>query len=71
MPIQVRNITKFSVNDFKTELDKVFSRVPDEPNISGSEYTPKTCDQFTGRPSNSLIDHMRGIDFKKKTKAGT
>ena len=61
LPILVRNITKCSVEDFKLKLDKALSRVPDEPNISGGQYTPRACDQFTGKPSNSIIDQIRGI----------
>ena len=61
LPILVRNITKCSVEEFKLQLDKVLSRVPDEPNIIGDQYTPRACDQFTGKPSNSIIDQIRGI----------
>ena len=38
-PIHVRTITNYSV-------DKVLSRVPDEPNISGCQYTPRACDHL-------------------------
>ena len=71
LPIQIRNITKCSVNDFKTLLDRVLSQVPDEPNISGTQYTPRACDLFTGKPSNSVIDQIRGIEFRKNRNAGT
>ena len=71
LPIKIRTITKCSVNDFKTLLDKVLSQVPDEPNISGIQYTPRACDLFTGRPSNSILDQIRGVEFKKNRKAGT
>ena len=69
LPIKIRSITKCSVNDFKTLLDKVLSQVPDEPNISGIQYTPRACDLFTGRPSNSILDQIRGVEFKKNRKA--
>ena len=71
LPIQVRNISKCNVDEFKVQLDKVLEKVPDEPNISGGQYTPRACDQFTGRPSNSIIDQIRGIEFKKNRQAGT
>ena len=71
LPIRIRNITKCSVNDFKTLLDRVLSQVPDEPNISGTQYTPRACDLFTGKPSNSVIDQIRGIEFRKNRNAGT
>ena len=70
LPIKVRNISECSVNDFKTELDKVLSRVPDEPSINGCQYTPRACDQFSGKPSNSIIDQIRGVEFKKIRSSG-
>ena len=56
------------MEEFKTQLDKVLSMVPDEPEVSGCQYTPRACDQFTGKPSNSLIDQIRSIDFQKRRK---
>ena len=70
LPIQLRNLTRCTVDEFKAQLDKVLSMVPDEPEVSGCQYTPRACDQFTGKPSNSLIDQIRSIDFKKKRKEG-
>ena len=63
-------MSKCTVDDFKAQLDKVLEQVPDEPNISGGQYTPRASDQFTGQPSNSIIDQIRGIEFKKKRQAG-
>ena len=70
LPILIRNITKCSVEEFKLQLDQVLSRVPDESNITGGQYTPRACDQFTGKPSNSINDQIRGIEFKKMRNAG-
>ena len=49
--------------DFKTKLDLVLEKIPDEPSVTGSEYTPQACDQLNGNPSNSIIDLIRGFTF--------
>ena len=59
-----------TLDEFKAQIDKVLERVPDEPSLSG-RYTPRASDQFTGQPSNSIIDQIRGIEFKKNRKAGS
>ena len=71
LPIHVRNLTNCTVDEFKTHLDKVLTMVPDEPNISGCEYTPRACDMYTGKPSNSIIDQIRDIRFQKQRREGT
>ena len=75
LPPQLRNLTKCSVIDFKTKLDLVLEMVPDEPNVTGCEYTPRACDQFNGNPSNSIIDQIRSITFtipsKIRSKGGS
>ena len=40
-----------SIDDFKFALDKFLSKIPDEPNVAGEQYTPRACNQNTGRPS--------------------
>ena len=52
-----------SVDEFKMHLDLILAKVPDEPKAFGSEYTPSTCDLFSGNPSNSIIDQIRGVSF--------
>ena len=71
LPIHVRNLTNCTVEEFKTHLDKVLTMVPDEPNISGCEYTPRACDMYTGKPSNSIIDQIRDVRFQKQRREGT
>ena len=61
LPIQMRNLTRCTVEEYITQLDKVLSMVPDEP---------RACDQFTGKPSDSLIDQIRSIHFQKRRKEG-
>jgi hypothetical protein len=46
--------------EFTTELDLVISKVPDEPKIRG--YVPRACDQFSGNPSNLIVDQIRAIE---------
>ena len=43
-------------------LDKFLETIPDEPNVSGQEYTPSAISQISGKPSNSLIDQIRSVD---------
>ena len=61
LPPKLRNMTKCSIDEFKSELDGFLSKIPDEPNVTGTNYTPRACNQFTGKPSNSLIDQYRSM----------
>ena len=63
LPAKIRNLTKCSVDEFKTKLNLVLSKVPDEPKISG--YVPSACDQFSGNPFNSIVDQIRGVELDK------
>ena len=63
LPHTIRNITRVSVEDFKEKLDQYLSTIPDEPNVDG--LTPGTCDLYTAKPSNSIIDQSRGIRIRK------
>ena len=65
LPKQVRNKSKCSVDDFKAVLDDFLASVPDEPNVSGTEYTPGACDLYSARPSNSVIDQIRKMKNEK------
>ena len=62
LPIKIRNMKNCSQDEFKFALDQFLSKVPDEPSVSGQEYTPGACDQHTGKPSNSLVDQIRKIN---------
>ena len=59
LPEKIRNMKKCSIDDFKFALDKFISNIPDEPNVKGEQYTPRACNQHTGRPSNSVIQQVR------------
>ena len=65
LPAKLRNMTKCSIDDFKFALDQFLSGIPDEPNVSGPEYTPRACNQTTGKPSNSLIDQVRSKNINQ------
>ena len=56
----IRKLKNCSVDDFKTELDKFLSKIPDEPKLPG--YIPAACDQFSGQPSNCAIDQIRKLN---------
>ena len=45
---QLRNMTCCSVDEFKMQLDLVLAKIPDEPRVSGHEYTPSASDLFNG-----------------------
>ena len=59
LPQYLRDKTSRSVEEFKESLDAFLSKIPDQPNVQGTEYTPRACDIFSGRPSNSLTDQIR------------
>ena len=62
LPAKIRNMSKCTVEDFKLALDQFLCKIPDEPNVSGTFYTPRACNQITGKPSNSLIDQVRSMN---------
>ena len=68
LPVQIRDLKNCSVEDFKTELDLVLSKVADEPKVSGSEYTPSACDLYSGNPSNSILDQIRSATLPSRLK---
>ena len=57
LPMNIRNITKVSVDEFKMHLDKYLEKIPDEPSVDG--LVPSACNQFTAVPSNSILDQSR------------
>ena len=63
LPPKIRKMTRCSIEDFKTELDNFLSKIPDEPNVSGGQYTPRACNQTTGKPSNSVTDQVRTLNI--------
>ena len=57
LPAKIRNLSKCSIDEFKAELDQYLEKIPDEPKLPG--YIPTASDQFSGQPSNSLVDQIR------------
>jgi len=55
----IRNKQKFSSDEFKDVLDKFLELLLDEPNINGTQYTPKASCQITGKPSNKLVNQIK------------
>ena len=49
LPLELRNLTECSVEDFKTELDQFLASIPDQPLLPG-------LTQFRRIDSNSIID---------------
>ena len=60
IPANVRNMTKCSIDEFKTKLDKFLESIPDEPNMRG--LTPGAC-TMEARASNSLVDQIRRVQM--------
>ena len=59
----LRDIRKQSKLDFKEELDQFLAKLPDHPHIG--DLTPNICNQFSAKPSNSLVDvipSMKEVD---------
>ena len=54
LPKYLREIRKQSKLDFKEELDQFLAKLPDHPHIG--DLTPNICNQFSAKPSNSLVD---------------
>ena len=54
LPINIRNFTKASMDDFKEKLDFFLATLPDQPKVG--DLIPSVCNQLTAKPSNSLLD---------------
>ena len=67
LPINVRNETKCSVDDFKMKLDKFLESIPDEPNVGGLIPGASTLE---ARASNSLVDQVRRVHMDRTTHGG-
>ena len=52
-----------SLDKFKLKLDKYLETHPDAH--KAQNYIPKPCNQFTGNPSNSIIDHARAETIRR------
>ena len=59
LPKNLRNKSKCSVDDFKFQLDAFLRKVPDQPKTPSLE--PEAMNQYTAKPSNSLIDQARRL----------
>ena len=57
LPKALRNLQKISIDEFKAKLDQYLQTIPDEPKVQN--YIPTTCNQITGNPSNSIVDHIK------------
>ena len=60
-PTSLRNVTKCTVEEFKTKADKFMAKLPDEPHIGG--LIPAACDQLTAALPNSIPDQIRRMDL--------
>ena len=45
-------------DEFKFALDKFLSNIPDEPNVTGEQFTLRACNKNPGRPFNSVIEQV-------------
>ena len=59
LTMQIRDMTKCSVEDFKTKLDQFLSRIPDQPRTP--TLVPEASNQITAKASNCLIDQIRRV----------
>jgi hypothetical protein len=57
LPKEIRNLKKISVEEFKKRLDQFLMKIPDLLKIG--DLIPSTCEQFSAKPSNSIIDQAR------------
>ena len=56
LPNKIRQITNCSVLDFKEQLDKYLTHIPDQPMVGG--LLPPAINPVTGKHSNSLLDQI-------------
>ena len=63
LPQKIRNLTNIGIEEFKIKLDKYLEMLPDEPKIG--EYIPSVCNQISGKPTNSIIDHARSLKARR------
>ena len=63
LPQSIRNISRVPGDTFKEQLDLFLTKIPDEPNVEG--LTPSTCDLFTAKSSNYIIDQARSIKIRR------
>ena len=68
LPKHLRNKTKCGVIEFKEDLDKYLTKIPDQPKVGG--LIPNTCDMFSMAPSNSLVDHIREFQARNTRNIG-
>ena len=52
LPKEIRNIKKFTEDEFKEKLDEYLQKLPDQPKIDG--LIPRGQD-LEGKPSNSIL----------------
>ena len=57
LPKSIRNFKSASVDEFKSKLDGYLETLPDEPKLS--TYIPTGCNQFSARPSTTIVDQAR------------
>ena len=62
LPKEIRNLQKISLDDFKAKLDQYLMTIQDQPKIG--ELVQSTCEQFSAKPSNSIIDQAREARLK-------
>ena len=63
LPKTIMNMRKVPVEEFKSKLDLYLQSIPDEPYLNG--YIPTSCDQFSGSPSNSIMDQARSETIRR------
>ena len=59
LPKSIRNLTKCSVDEFKSQLDQYLMTVPDEPQMDGLNPNASDDSGTIGRYSNSLLFQKR------------
>ena len=59
LTMQIRDMTKCSVEDFKTKLDQFLYKIPDQPRTPA--LVPEASNQITAKASNCRIDQIRRV----------
>ena len=57
LPRNLRDSLDFTLDEWKSSLDKYLSKIPDNPHIDG--LVPEPCDRISSGPCNSILSWAR------------
>ena len=64
LPQNLRDDRNSTLDEWKIKLDKILTKVPDEP--IATDLTPGLCKYFHSKPTNSLFHWMAHLDLNSR-----